>query len=375
MDKYRFLLVCFALLCACNGGGSGGDAGNNNPTSVAWVDNSLTQPVPVWGSAVRLSLPVPVGNILLGPVGGIGGFGSHQGGHVEGLDHVWIETTLDSTVKSWGSGTVTAIEDMGDAGGGQHEYFITINYGQGLIGKHMEVATSLVSVGSVVKEGDPVAIGLPFGNMRSAEFMLADLNRRDGVRYGNGSCVSPFDYLKVADKQALIDSFMAQVVAPYFNSGKSAGNNKPWEPGLTNKVLFHSEHRGTIVGEWILANKGWTTPDPLYFDVLTVLDVANTYGHFQRFDTLDDDMAKTGYKANVGGNWSLAGPGHIQFSGEGGKTYYGLYSVDESGGRAKLTMEWQEGGYPAAITVNAAVYLERAPLYRRGDAQQIGIMK
>lgn len=373
MSKFLLILGLIASLCACNGGGSG-DAGNNNPTSVAWVDNAVTQPVPAWGSALRLSLPVPIGNIVLGPAAGIGGFGAHQGGHVEGLDHVWIETTPDSTVKSWGSGTVTAIDDMGDAGGGQHEYFITISYGQGLVGKHMEVATPLVSVGNVVKEGDPVAIGLPFGTMRSAEFMLVDLNRRDGVRYGNGASVSPFDYLNDADKQALITSFTTQVVVPYFSSGQSAGNNKPWEPGLTNKVLFHGEHRGTIVGEWILSNKGWTTPDPLYFDVLTVFDVHNSYGDFQRFETMDDDMTKSGYKANVSGDWSQSETGKILFTGAGGKTYYGLYSVDESGGRAKLTMEWREGSYPTAITASAAVYLERAPLYRRGDAQQIGIM-
>ena len=302
MTTRIFLIGVIALLCSCGGGGS--NSSNNQTVSVTWLDNAVTQPVPAWGSAKRLSLPVPIGNIVLGPTAGIGGFGSHLGGHVEGLDHVWLETTADSTVRSWGSGTVTAIEDMGDAGGGQHEYFITINYGQGLVGKHMEVATPLVSVGSAINEGDPVAIGLPFGNLRSAEFMLADLNRTDGVRYGSGSYVSPFDYLKDADKQALTDKFKAEVIEPYFKSGKSAGYNRPWEPGLTNKVLFHPEHRGTFVGEWILANKGWTVPDPLYFDVLTIFDVTNGYGHFQRFETLDDDMTKPGYKANVNGNWT-----------------------------------------------------------------------
>lgn len=369
MKNYLLVLCLMPFLSNCGGGGSSGDT--NNPTSVEWVDNAITQPIPAWGSALRLSLPVPVSEIVLGPTAGIGGFGAHLGGHVEGLDHIWLETTA-AKINSWGTGTVTAIEDMG---GNPREYFITIDYGQGLVGKHMEVAIPLVSVGSLVREGDPVAIGLSFGTLKSAEFMLADMNRRDGVRYGSGANVSPFDYLKDSDKQALIAKFMVEVVNPYFTLGQSAGNNRPWEPGLTNKVLFHGKYRGTISGDWILSNKGWTIPDPLYFDVLTVFDVTNSYGHFQRFESLDDDSAKIGYKANFSGNWTSTEPGKILLSGSNGKSYYGLYSVDESGARARLTVEWQEGSYPSVITTNAAVYLERAPIYRRGDAQQIGILK
>ena len=49
-----------------------------------WVDNVWTQPVPAWGSPVRLNLPVPLASIDLtgGGAGGIGGFGAHEGGHV-----------------------------------------------------------------------------------------------------------------------------------------------------------------------------------------------------------------------------------------------------------------------------------------------------
>ena len=100
----------------------------------------MTQPVPFWGSPVRLALPVPVAAIILGPGGGLGAFGGHQGGHTEGLNHVWIPTAPGTTVRSWADGTVTKIEAMGprSPGSAVHEYFITIDYGQGLAGKHLD---------------------------------------------------------------------------------------------------------------------------------------------------------------------------------------------------------------------------------------------
>ena len=55
--------------------------------------------------------------------------------------------------------------------------------------------------------------------------------------------------------------------------------------------------------------------------------------------------------------------------------YYALYSVDESGPRAKLTMEWKIGSYPPAISSNAAVYIERSNVYLSLDAQQLGLIK
>jgi hypothetical protein len=53
---------------------------------VPWIDNAWTQPVPAWGSPVRLNLPIPLGSIVFGPGGGFGAFGAHEGGHVEGLN-------------------------------------------------------------------------------------------------------------------------------------------------------------------------------------------------------------------------------------------------------------------------------------------------
>ena len=83
---------------------------------VAWVENAWTQPVPSWGSPVRLNLPVPLSSIVLGSAGGLGAFGAHEGAHAEGLNHVWIPTVTGTVVRSWAAGTVTKIEDMGSRG-------------------------------------------------------------------------------------------------------------------------------------------------------------------------------------------------------------------------------------------------------------------
>jgi len=109
---------------------------------------------------------------------------------------------------------------------------------------------------------------------------------------------------------------------------------------------------------------------------MTIFDVTNTYGHFLRFEAEDHDWSMPGNKSDITGAWlSGDGPGKIIFTQDRGTTYYGLFAVDESSGRAKLTLEWKQGSYPTALSPNAAVYVERAPIYLGGDAQQLGIMK
>jgi len=343
---------------------------------VTWIDNAWTQPVPAWGSPVRLNLPVPLGSIVFGPGGGFGAFGAHEGGHVEGLNHIWIPTIAGTPITSWADGTVTRIEDMGDrgAGDGKHEYFITIDYGQGLVGKHLDADVVLVKVGDKIKQGDRVASG------PSAEFMLSDQNRSDGERSDGGSPVSPFDYLRDDLKAGVIARHISSVVDPYFKTGNAVGNSRPWEPYLTNKMLFHKDHPGTVAGEWILSNKGWNIPDPMYFDVMAIFDVTNEYGYFRRFDVMDYDWSKPGNKKNGNGTWSPGdGSGKIIFfltgSNQLNGTYYGLYRIDETGGRAKMSIEWKKGGYPDAITANAAVYSERSDTYLSDDAHKLGILK
>jgi hypothetical protein len=376
VDRLCRRLCSKGLLIAAGSLACGGDSGSTEPARpTPWVESAFTQPVPSWGSSVRLDLPVALSTIRLvgGGGDGIGAYGAHEGGHVEGLNHVWIPTGGPTTIKTWAAGTVTKIEDMGaHLAAGAHEYFVTIDYGDGLIGKHLEVITPMVKVGDRINAGAAVALG------NSAEFMLMDLKRRDGEFSGSaqGSMVSPFDYLKDDVKAALVARYKAEVVEPYFRKGLSLGAQRPWEPYLSNKMLFHADHRGTIAGEWIVINKGWTVIDPVFFDVMTIFDVNNEFGQFKRYEMMDHDWSAPGNKNHISGKW-LAGdaPGRIILQQDFGPTYYGLYAVDESSGRAKLTIEWKTVTYPASLSPAAAVYVERSPIYLAGDAQALGLIK
>lgn len=322
---------------------------------------------------MRLGLPVPLGAIDLGANGGFGAFGAHQGGHVEGLNHIWIPTSI-RTIRSWANGTVTKIEDEGprSSGSSVHEYFITIDYGQGLVGKHIDVDVPKVVVGQTVKEGDIVA------DAPSAEFYLIDNRRTDGERTGasTGSPVSPFDYLRDDVKAAVVSRYVNEVVNPFFTAGKAVGTDRPWEPLLTNKMLYHNEHKGTIVGEWIMISKTWTTVDPVYYDVMAIFDVTNSYGHFQKVEMEDHDWSLAGNKNHITGSWQAGdAPGRLILTLERGAPYYALYTVDESSGRARLTLQMQLGSYPAAITSSAAVFTERAAVYLGLDAQLLGLIR
>jgi hypothetical protein len=366
-------LCVFVAFSACGSdsmSGGGGIDGIITPTTalpVQWVDGTLTQPVPSWGSSVRLNLPVPLDSIVLtGAAAGLGFFGAHEGGHVEGLDHIWIPIKPGTIVDSWADGTVLKIELIDGS------YYIDIDYGHGLVGKHQAVSRPLVTVGQHVKQGDPVAIAT------NAEFNLVDYNRTDGVRTSEngGSNVSPFDYLKPDVQAALVSRVMSEVVAPYFTAGIVAGSSRPWEPLLTNKLLFHHDHRGTFQGEWILTDRGWTTSDPVYFDVVAIRDVTNAYGHFQHIDLEDYNTSLPASKGLRDGTWT-AGDSTGKFVvtlSYSGETYFVRYAVDESGPRATLRMEWRLGSYPDSISSRAAVYIERTNVYLGLDAQELGLL-
>lgn len=368
---YHIILVFLILFVVSCGGGNQGYVATKEFT---WQPNVMTQEVPSWGSSVRLQLPVALEDILLDETGGTGSYGAHQGSHAEGLNHIWLPIKKGVTINSWANGKVTKIEDMGDRGigDGSHEYFITIDYGHGLIGKHLDVSTSLVKVGDSLLAGEPVALGL------SAEFQLIDNNRTDGERTGGnfGSHVSPFDYLKSEIKESFLQKYNAEVVEPYFKNGLSIGNNRPWEPYLTNKMFFHDDFIGTFAGEWILVSKPWNEVDPLYFDVLTIFDVSNEYGNFQMAEMSDHDWSLAGNKNHTEASWvAEVGPGKAIFKLKFGATYYAIYQVDESDGRAKLTIEWQENSYPSSFSNSAAVYRVRSKLYLASDVETLTFEK
>ena len=174
-------------------------------------------------------------------------------------------------------------------------------------------------------------------------------------------------------KAAVIARYTAEVVAPYFKKGLVVGNQRPWEPYLTNKMLFHADHKGTFVGEWIATNKGWTVVDPVYFDVMAIFDVTNEYGTFKRYEMMDHDWSMPGNKQGAAGSWAAGdGPGKVILQQErNGPVYYGLYSVDVSG---RATDDRVEGGrLSGALSSNAATYIEQAPVYLGFDAQSLGI--
>ncbi|HEY4216723.1 MAG TPA: M23 family metallopeptidase [Gemmatimonadaceae bacterium] len=362
------LLMLLVVVTAC-----GSDGSSTGPTdrvtppvavvSVPWIDDAWVQPVPSWGSPVRITLPVPLDSIILGPTGGLGFFGAHEGGHVEGLDHLWIPMKPGTVIGSMADGTVLDVQLIDGL------YYIDVDYGHGLIGKHQLVVHPLVTAGQHVKQGDPI------GTAQLAEVNLVDYNRSDGVRtdVAGGANVSPFDYLQPDVQAELLARVMNEVVTPYFAKGLTVGNSRPWEPRLTNKLLFHHDHRGTFQGEWILTNKGWTTPDPSYFDLMAINDVTNAYGHFQHIDLEDYESSAPGTKGLMDGTWvpgDSAGKFVLTLSFSATK-YYARYSVDESGPRAKLKLEWRVGSYPDSISSNAAVYIERTNVYVGLDAQQL----
>ncbi len=327
-----------------------------------WIENSITQPVPSWGSQTRLVLPAQIEQIVMGNAAGIGGFGSHQGGHIEGLDHVWLEIQTGIPVRSWSSGIVTKIENMGS------ELFITIQFEGGLTGKHMEVASSLVSVGQHINAGDPVCYGISNGSWQSAEFMLNDANRNDGELAGAiGSYVSPFDYLKDDIKQELENSYFNKVIEPFLLKGLDSGNNKRIEPYLTNRVLFHKLFKNTPAGEWLL-DSHWGPGG--YPDILILFDVNNNYFKGKKIIAADDSGEG---QYILDGNWSADSLNHHIIFSSGSLIYYGLYQIDESTGRAKLKIEYNTSSFPVNFSPSAAVYIERTNLPRRVDASDLGV--
>ena len=102
-----------------------------------WVEGTFTQPAPLEKILIKH----------------LGTFGSHQGGHPEGLDHEWINIEDGMPVSSWADGTVQEVRQNGD------NLDIFLDYGDGLIGQYMGMKTPLVKKGERVKAGQAVAIG------------------------------------------------------------------------------------------------------------------------------------------------------------------------------------------------------------------------
>ncbi len=337
--------------------------------SQQWVFDAVTQRVPAGASSMRLaSLPAPHDKILLQH---LGAFGAHKGGHPEGLDHEWIDIQDGTPVGSWADGTVIEVK-LNNPSEPHGEWRVIIDYGDGLFGEHMDVKTPLVKKGALVKAGEPVAVGVAvpwISGFQSGEFNLTDEHRRDGVKSWvrpTGVFVSPFDYLRDEVKQDFISVFTREVLEAHVSKADMAAGVKPWEPYLTNPMLFHKMYQGTLAGEWLLKSRKWAedgVPDVVIFFA------DNTKYYDQQRVLASEDEGKEIFI----GTWEaeyVKKQFILRTESEG--LYYGLFELNESGPRATLTIEYQRESYPAAFSDRAHVYIERDALPRRQDGYNIG---
>jgi hypothetical protein len=339
--------------------------------------DNITWTLPKGASSLRLSLPADIDDIFYNEKTGVGGFGLHAGGHPEGLDHVWIELKKGVPVKSWADGVVTDVELSGMVEEG--EYHITIDYGENLVGIHMEIETPYVKVGDKVKRSQEVGLGMSYDpDVSSAELSLIDRGRTDGVRVGGregGVYVSPYDYLEDSEKKKLVDAYKKYVFEPFKRTGNTHGifnMFEPYQPYLTNRLFLHEGREGKLSGEWYFTGK-WEPEYPN--DIITFIEAEPPY--FQTNVVLAQDDEDEGgvpdYGIRRGKLEADYEKGRLKITKEHGQVYYGIFEIDESEDRAKLKIEYQEGSYPTGFSSNALTYIERSDVPRREDAVNLGM--
>lgn len=339
--------------------------------------DNITWTLPTGASPLRLSLPADIDDIFYSEKTGVGGFGLHAGGHPEGLDHVWIELRRGVAARSWADGVVTDIQLSGDIEEG--EYHITIDYGENLVGIHMEIETPYVKVGDRIKRGQEVGMGMSYDpEVSSAELSLIDFGRTDGVKYDprrGGVYVSPYDYLEDSEKKKLVDAYKKYVLDPYENTGQTEGlfnMFEPYQPYLTNRLFLHEGREGRLSGEWYFTGK-W---EPAYpNDIITFIEAEEPYYETNIVLAQDDedDGKVPDYDIRRGTFEADYESGRLKITEEHGRVYYGIFEIDESENRAKLKIEYQEGSYPTAFSSKALTYIERADVPRREDALKLGM--
>jgi hypothetical protein len=335
------------------------------------LTNNFTNILPPGSSPVRLSLPASIEDIFFEWQSGPGAYGLHAGGHIEGLDHVWIEIREGIPVRSWGDGVVIDIQLSGDVEHG--EYHIYIDFGQNLTGYHMEIETPLVEVGDNVSRGDSIGYGMGFfSGQQSAEFSLVDRGRTDGIWVGNGAAVSPYDYLEEDDKLALVEAYKAHTVDKYGMDPRITMLFDASQPYLTNPLLIHMVNEGRLTGEWYLYSSPWVPGWPN--DMLIFIEADNPWYTGNRVLS-NDDTGEDSQTRNIDGTFDVDYErGRVLINNlKYGGILFGIFEIDETGERALLRIEFDEYRYLDGFTDEALIYIERTNMGRRWDAMELGV--
>ena len=336
--------------------------------------DNITYTLPKTASDLQLSLPADLSDIFYDDNIGVCGFGVHAGGHIEGLDHVWIVLKAGIPAKSWADGTVEKIGWIGDPKNG--EYFVTIDYGHNLIGTHMEVIKPYVKEGDKVKRGQPIGMGMGAeSGVASAEFALVDEGRHTGVEANKGVYVSPYDYLEDGEKKRLVEAYKKNVLDRYKATGENpSGMFSPYQPYLSNEGMLHIGNKGKLTGEWLYSGK-WEIGYPN--DILTFIEADNPYYKGNIVLAMDDE--------SYGGSmnpWELRGTyevdytkGQVKIDNGPFEVYYGIFEIDKNAKNPTLIIEYQKGTYPISFSEKALEYISRPAMPRRWAAQKMGMLK
>lgn len=309
--------------------------------------------LPGGASPVSLNLPADIRDFLFTGEAGIAPYGQHANDHIDGQVNVWIDLVGRTPIRSWAAGTVTAISRENGV------YSVEIDYGNNLRGLHGSLSSTRLSVGDTVAAGQTIGVGTILStNQSGSGFALADKGRTDGPPGWNGGVyVSPFDYLNDEDKGILINAYKTQVVDTYdpANPGGRKWGFEPYEPHLTNRFYLHIENPGRLTGVWRLKN----TPEAygLPNDILTFIEVdtpSYTRNHVMAQDAQNDDLQTAWF---INGTFDVDYDlGRITINNDDGKVYYGIFTIDESGAKPILTIEYQERTYPASFGRESSIY-------------------
>lgn len=163
--------------------------------------DDITTDLPTNASTVRLNLPTSIGNLMIAKKTGLGGLGV-ESDDPNVYNFVWMDIKAGTEINSLASGKVEKINRKGLG-----EYEIVMNFSYGLWAKYQGIAKPLVKEGDLIREGQPIGIGLigsqPGSNLLA--FSIADENRTEGTKstFSPGVIVKPLDYLK-PDVKAII---------------------------------------------------------------------------------------------------------------------------------------------------------------------------